>query len=145
MLKRYTFWLWAAVVFQFLTAVIHSLSFIITPELKNDTERQLFDLVSTYKFDMGGGFHPTFGNLFTALSACFPFLFILGGLINAYLLRKKAGIDILKGILLINVIVFGACFVVMAIFTFLPPITLSGIVFVTLLIAYFLISQHEAG
>ncbi len=145
MLKRYTFWLWAAVVLQFLTAFFHSLSFIITPEFNNDTERQLFDLASTYRFDMGGGFHPTFGNLFTALSACFPFLFILGGLINAYLLRKKAGVEILKGILVINIIVFGSCFAVMAIFTFPPPIILSGLVFVALLVALFLISRREAG
>jgi hypothetical protein len=31
MLKRYTFWLWVAVVFQLLTAAAHSLSFVVTP------------------------------------------------------------------------------------------------------------------
>lgn len=66
MLKRYTFWLWAAVIFQLLTAVLHSLSLFVRPEPANETERQLLMLQTTCKMDAGGGFQPTFSNLFTA-------------------------------------------------------------------------------
>ena len=136
MLKRYTFWLWTAVVFQLLTAFFHSLSLFITPIPADETQRQMMELMDTYKLEMGPGFHPTFGNLFTALSSCFSFLCLFGALINAYLLKKKAQHDLMKGILLINILVFGACLTMMAIFTFLPPIILSGLIFVSLLLSY---------
>jgi hypothetical protein len=143
MFRRYTFWLWAAVVFQLLTAAFHSLSFVVTPELNNETERQIHELITTYRADLGAGFKPTFENLFMALSSCFTFVCLLGGLTNGYLLRKKVSSDILKGVTLINVIVFGAMFVVMAFLTFLPPIICTGLIFVSLLLAYALNRQTE--
>src|SRR5258707_1325145 len=105
MLKRYTFWLTAAILFQFLTAAIHSISFFVTPELNNDTERQLHELITNYHPDMGGGFHPSFWNLFTALSACFPLLCVLGGLTLGYLIWKKASPNLIKGIIGINALI----------------------------------------
>lgn len=136
MIKRYTFWLWAAVVFQLLTAVFHSLSLFVSPEPANETERQIQTLITAYKMEAGAGFHPTFSGLFTALSSCFSFVCVLGGAINAYLLRKRADPALVNGITGINVIVFGAVFVVMAIFTFLPPIVFSGLIFGCLIAAF---------
>ena len=144
MLKRYTFWLTAAVLFQFLNAILHSLSFLITPELHNDTERQLHELITNYHPDMGGGFHPSFWNLFTALSACFPFLCMLGGLTLGYLLWKQTEPELMRGVILINLIVFGAVFLVMSVFTFLPPIIMTGLIFVNLLAAYILVPKVES-
>jgi hypothetical protein len=128
MLKRYTFWLWMAVVFMFLTGAVHSISLFVRPVPGNEVERQLIELMSTYKNDLGAGFHPTMGSLFTALSSCFSLLCLLGGLTNAYLLKKKVDAGILKGIVWINLLVFGICFVMMLVFTFLPPIVLTGLI-----------------
>lgn len=128
MLKRYTFWLWMAVVFMFLTAAVHSLSLFVSPEPANEVERQLVNLMKTYQNDFGAGFHPTMGNLFTALSSCFSLLCLLGGLTNAYLLKKRVDARIMKGIIWINLLVFGICFVMMLVFTFLPPIVLTGLI-----------------
>jgi hypothetical protein len=139
MLKRYTFWLWTAVAFQLLTALLHSISLFVTPEASTETERQLITLMNTYRLDAGAGFHPSMGNLFTALSSCFSLLCLLGGLTNIFLLRKKAPADILKGSVGIHLIVFGACFAMMAFFTFLPPIACTGLIFVSLVISYVLI------
>ena len=141
MLKRYTFWLTTAIVFQFITAILHSLSLFVKPEPANETERQLMQTLNTYKFDMGGGFHRTFADLVTALSSCFSFVCLLGGLTLGYLLLKHAEPRLMKGIIGINLIVFGAIFVVMAVFTFLPPIILSGLIFVNLLAAYIFIPK----
>ena len=145
MLKRYTFWLWAAVAFQLLTAFIHSISFLVTPVSNNETERQMMELIATYKMDMGGGFHRTYDNLLTALSSCFSFLCLLGGLINAFLLKKKVPADLMRGILLINVLVFGACFAIMAIFTFLPPIVLTGLIFLSLTLSYLFVHGESVA
>jgi hypothetical protein len=138
MLRRYTFWLKTAIVFQFLTAAIHSISFFVSPKLENEKDRQLSDLLHNYYHDMGAGIHRTFFDLFTALSACYPLLCVLGGLTLGYLLWKGAEPALMKGILLINVIVFGVCLIVMAVFTFLPPIIMTGLIFVCLLASYFL-------
>jgi hypothetical protein len=147
MLKKYTFWLWAAVAFQFLTALMHSLSFFVTPIPNNETERHLLELMATHRLDLGPLFHPTTDNLMTALSSCFTFLCLLGGMINAYLLRNKAAADLLNGIILINILIFGACFAVMAVFTFLPPIVLSGLIFISLVLSYICLSlrAHETS
>ena len=56
MLKRYSFWLWVAVIVQLLTAGLHSVSLFASPPPLNDTERQLYDLMSTYRKDFGAGF-----------------------------------------------------------------------------------------
>ncbi len=143
MLKRWTFWLTAAVLFQFLTAIIHSLSFFVQPGPENETERKLQDLITTYRSDMGAGFHPTFFDLFTALSVCFTLLCLLGGLVLGYLLLKHLEPQLMRGIIAINLAVFGVCFVVMLFLTFLPPIVLTGLIVFNLLLAYIFVSRTE--
>jgi hypothetical protein len=138
MLKRYTFWMTAAACFQLFTSAVHAVSLFVDPRPENDVERQMITLISTYRLDMDFGFHPTFANLFTALSSCFSMLFLFAALVNGYLLIKHTGSDIIKGILAINVVIFGVCLVIMAVFTFLPPIALTSVVLGNLVAAYFL-------
>jgi len=145
MLKRYTFWLTAAVLFEFVTAALHSISFFVSPDLKNDTERQLHELITTYREDMGAGFHPTFWNLFTALSACFPLLCLLGACTVGYLLLKHSEPNLMRGIIAINLAIFGVCFIVMFFLTFLPPIIMTGLIVINLLAAYMLVPRIEAA
>lgn len=145
MLKRYTFWLTAAVIFQFVTAALHATSLFVKLEPANETERQMLALVTTYKMDAGGGFQPTFSNLFTALSSCFSLLCLLGGAINGWLLLKHAEPNLMRGILGINVVVFGICFVIMAFFTFLPPIVCTGLIFINLLAAFIVVPKIESA
>jgi hypothetical protein len=143
MLKRYTFWLWVAVVFQLLTALAHSLSFVATPVPNNETEKQLIDLMTNYRMDMGAGMHRSTNNLFMALSACFPLLYIFGALTNIYWLKKRVEVDLLRGFLVIQIVVFGVTFAVMVLLTFLPPITLTGLVFLFLAIAFFTLPKER--
>jgi hypothetical protein len=143
MLKRYTFWTKAAIILQFLTAGVHSLSFFVQPELSNDTERQLHELMHNYHEDMGAGFHRTVWDLFTALSACYPLLCVLGGLTLWYLLWRSAPPALMKGILGIHAFVFGIATVVMFVFAFLPPIVLTGLIFITLAVGCVLTPKIE--
>lgn len=144
MLKRYTFWLAAAVLFQFITAILHSLSLFINVPPSNDTEAQLQTLITTYHMNAGAGFSPTYSDLFTALSSCFTFLCLFAGLTNGYLLLKHAEPSLMKGILAINVAIFGVVFLVMAVFTFLPPIVCTGFIFINLLAAYLVVPKIES-
>ncbi len=144
-MKKYTFWLKTAAVFQLITAFSHLLSFFFRPPPNNDTERQLFDLMETYKFDFGGGFHRSMGDLTTGLSICFCLVCLLGGLMNLYLLRKKVGSDVMHGVININLLVFGMCFAGMLIFTFLPPIILTGLILLFLILARITILNQTAS
>jgi hypothetical protein len=145
MLKRYTFWLSAAVIFQLITAVVHLLSFFLKPVPENETERQLLAMLGSYQNDLGAGFHRTYSDLFTAFSSCFTFVCLLGGLTLGYLLLKQTEPSVMKGIIGINVVIFGAIFVVMAVFTFLPPILLTGLIFINLLAAYLVVPKIESA
>jgi len=129
-------WLKAAIVFQILTSLVHSLSFINEPKPTNDTEKQMLDLMMNYHNDMGAGFTPTMFDIMNGLSAGFALLFMFGGLTNWYLWRSLTNKSTLKGIVLINTIIFGLMFVVNYFLTFLPPIVMSGLVFVFLLMAW---------
>lgn len=142
MLKSYRFWLWAAVVVLLLNALIHSMTLFVQPVAQNDTERQLLELLVGYKQDFGAGFKRSMKEIFIALSACFSMLCLLGGLTLGYLLRKQADAWIMKGVVCIHTVVFGICFVVMAVFTFLPPIILTGLIFVSLLAACILVFRQ---
>lgn len=145
MLKRYTFWFAAAVIFQFLTGIIHSLSLFITQTADNETESQMLNLMTTYKLDMGAGFHPTFMNLFIALSSCFTFLCIFAALTNGYLLWKHTEPNVMRGIIGINLLVFGALFAVTAWFTFLLPVVCVGLIVINLLAAFIVIPKIESA
>jgi hypothetical protein len=143
MFRRHTFWVWVAVVFQLLNAAGHSLSFFITQVPTNETERQLLELMGNYQLNMGAGFHRTTHQLFTALSACFPLFYLLGALNNIYCLKTRVDARVLRGLLAIQVIVFGIAFGVIVVFAFLPPITLTGGVFLSLSVAFFLTPKTQ--
>ena len=142
----YRIWLWAAVVVLLLTALIHGMTLFIQPAAQSETERQLLELMTTYKTDFGAGFKRSTKELVTALSSCFSLVCLLGGLTLAYLARRRVDERTLKGVLGVHVLVFGICFGIMVVFTFLPPIVLTGLSFLLLSITYFLIPRHaEAG
>ena len=141
-MKKYSTWLKVASIVQFLTAGLHSLSLFAKPVPQNDTEKQLLDLMKNYKLDFGGGFHHSMSEVVIALSACFSLVCLFGGLINIYLLRKKTDANVVKGVININLLVFGICFILMLLFTFLPPIILSGLIVLTLGISRVAISRN---
>jgi hypothetical protein len=134
-MKNYRLWAKISAALMILTGSVHSLSLFVQSDPQNETERQMLELITTYRMDAGAGFHPSFANLFTALSSCFSLLCFLGGLTILYLLRKSVAGDVMKGVLNIHVVIFGICFAMMAVFTFLPPVVFTGLIFVTLVIA----------
>lgn len=133
-MRNYKTWFWTAVVLQALTAGIHALSFLNDPQPKNDTEKTLIDLMHNYRQNLAGSM-VSMEELLTALSACFSLVYLLGALVNGWLLRRSQDETVLGGILAINIIIFGVGFVIMAVYTFPPPIILTGLVFFFLVLA----------
>ena len=132
-------WLKMTAILQLIAAVIHAITIFVTLPPNNETEKQLFALMDTYRFDFGAGFHRTMNELVLALSACFCLVCLLGSLLNWYLLRKKVDPEIMKGVITINLLVFGILFGLTATFAFLLPIILSGLIFLFLIFSRFTI------
>ena len=132
MLSNFSFWIWGTIVMQLLTALFHSLSFISRAKPRNDMEKKLVEIVTSYKIDMGGGIERTYYNLFIGVSACFTLIFILGGVLNWYFLKTGISANAWKGFLLIQLIIYGLVFFLQIRFTFWPPIIVSGLVFLFL-------------
>jgi hypothetical protein len=142
-MKRYVLWLRIAIVFQTLTAMIHSIGFFVTPQGSNETENHMLDLMTNFKMEVGLGMSRTMGELTTGLSACFTMIYMLGAIQNWYLLRKKVDVGLLKGMTGIALLIFGVSFVVMIRFTFFLPILCTGLVFLSLLISYLTIPKQQ--
>jgi hypothetical protein len=141
MLKQSKTWIYLTAILMLLTGFFHSLSLFVKSEPVNETERQMLDLIANYKMDAGGGFYPTFGNLFTALSSCFSLLYLFGGILFIYFVCKNLETDLFKGVLNIAIFFFGICFLMMAFFTFLPPIICTCLVFVCLILSRFTLAK----
>jgi len=120
---------------QILTGLVHGISLFIHPEPSNDAERMMIEQMETVKMDMGAGFHKSMMDLFVDLSAHFTLAYVFAGMLNWYLLRKQVDPAILKGVLTINLVIFGLSFGFGVVHTFLPPITFTGLTFLFLLIS----------
>ena len=128
---------------QYLTAALHSTGLFIEPAPANETEAQLEKLMSTYKMELGAGFHPTMESLFLSMSMSFTLLCIFGGVLNHYLWKRNPEASLLKGIVMIQTIIFGLVFVDMIFFTFLIPIICTGLIFVALLLSLLSIRKNQ--
>jgi len=128
MLSTFSFWIWATIIAQLLTAIFHSLSFISPAKPRNESERQLIDITTNYKLDMGAGIKRSFYNLFVGVSSCFTIIYLLGAALNWYFLNAHLSADTWKGFLLIQLVAFSIFFILQVRFTFLPPMIVTGLV-----------------
>lgn len=143
-MKNYKLWAKVSAGLMLFTGVVHSLSLFVQATPQNEPERQMLELITTYRMDAGAGFHPSYSNLFTALSSCFSLLCFLGGITVFYLIRKGTSEETMRGLLNIHIAIFGVCFAMMAYFTFLPPIVCTGLIVVTLIVARIGIKTPQA-
>ena len=142
-MKNYSTWLKTAAILQFIAAIIHAITVFITLPPNNETEKQLFSLMDTYKFDFGAGFHRTMSDLVFALSACFCLVCLLGSLLNWYLLGKKLEAEVMRGVITINLLVFGILLVLTITFTFWLPILQSGLIFLFLVFSRVAVTNNK--
>ena len=140
-MKNYKIWFKIAINAQFIAAGLHALSLFISLPATNETEKQLTTLMDNYKFDLGAGFHRTMSEMTLVFSACFSLVCLLGGLVNWYLLKKKVEPEVLKGVINVNLIVFGILLVLVLTNAFLFPILLIGLIFFFLILSRLTISK----
>ncbi|MBN8641624.1 MAG: hypothetical protein J0L86_07430 [Flavobacteriales bacterium] len=143
MLKKHTFWFKLAIAFQFITGVVHSLSFLNESKPTNDSEKKLFDLMANYNFDFGAGFHHSMEDILNSFSLTFSLLLFFSATINGFLLKSKLPSKTLKGILFINLITYFICLITMYLLTFLPPIICIGLIVVCLLMSLLTLQKEK--
>ncbi len=141
-MNKYTTWLKTAAIFQFINVIIHLPSLFITPAPNNETERQLFTLMDSYRFDLGAGFRRTMNELTLVFSVCLSLLCLLGGSLNWYLLRKNIEPGTMKGVITINLVVFGILSVLTIMFTFILPIVSIGLIVLFLIMTLLTINKN---
>ena len=133
-MKNYRTWLITAIVFQILTAGIHSLSFFVPPKPQNDTEKQLFELMENHQIHFAGA-TVTMDGIMEGFGLWFALSLIWLGVMSLFLVkqlgdnqafvRKIAGVN--ASALLIGTIIS------QIFFFFIPTICLAlGLIFFSL-------------
>lgn len=103
------------------TGVIHLLSFLRKPEPANDSERQLFDLLQNYRFDLGAGTTRSMEELLNFFSLSMSLLCFFGGILNLILAKHFENEALAKKVVTFNAIFWALYLVPLYLLTFLPP------------------------
>ena len=97
---------------------VHSISLFQKLLPANDTEKQLLDLMSNYKFDLAGSLR-SMDNLLTGFSMSFMLAALAFGTFDLLLSRERAGL--LKRVALMNILWLAAMTAVSLRFFFIVP------------------------
>ena len=116
-----------------LLGLIHSLSLIGTQVPANDTEKQLLDLMTNYKFNVMGSMR-SMDNFLRGFSISFMLaMFAMGG-VDLALIRERSGL--LKKVALVNVIWLAAMTVVGVRYFFAAPIAFLVLALLIFVVAW---------
>jgi hypothetical protein len=103
------------------TGVIHLLSFLNQPQPANESERQLFDLLQNYRFDLSAGTTRSMEELLNFFSLSMSLLCFFGGILNLILAKHFDNEALAKKVVTFNAIFWAAYLVPLYLLTFLPP------------------------
>lgn len=102
------------------TGAIHSLSFLNEPQPQNDSERQLFDLLKNYRFDLAGTMR-SMQELLNFFSLSMTFLCLFAGIVNLLVVKHFDNEALAKKVVAFNAIFWTVYLVPLYLLTFLPP------------------------
>ncbi|HEY6269491.1 MAG TPA: hypothetical protein VIX11_14400 [Candidatus Acidoferrum sp.] len=132
----------AGAIWLLLMGAVHSLSFIkpLTPQ--NATERQLFDLMSNYKFNVAGTMR-SMDNFMTGFSICFMLAALGFGLLDLSLVKERAAL--LKRISLVNVLWLVVMVGVSLRYFFVVPVTFLSVALLIFVLAWLKLPSESAA
>ena len=123
----------AGAIVLILLGLVHSLSLIESQVPANETEKQLFSLMSDYKFDLMGSMR-SMDNLFRGFSISFMLAAIVMGVLDLFLRGERAGL--LKRVALINLIWLAAMSAVSLRYFFAAPTSFLVVALLLFLLAW---------
>ena len=104
-----------------LLGLVHSLSLLEKQVAANETERQLLDLMSNYKFDVMGSMR-SMNDFLRGFSVAFMVGMIGLGVLDLVLARERAGL--LKRVALVNIVWMAVMAAVGVRYFFIAPVSL---------------------
>ena len=116
-----------------LLGLVHTLSLIRDPVPANETERQLFDLMNTYRFNLMGSMR-SMSDLMRGFSMAFTVASIGLGTLDLILARERVGL--LKRIALVNVIWMAALVGIALRYFFAAPLSFQVVTLVLFVAAW---------
>jgi hypothetical protein len=117
-----------------LIGLVHSLSLIEKQVPANDTERQLLELMSNYRFDLMGSMR-SMEELFRGFSVSFMLAALVVGALDLVLSREREGL--LKRVALLNVIWLAGMTAVGLRYFFVLPTSVLVIALILFVVAWF--------
>ena len=130
----------AGAVWLLALGLVHSLSLMASQVPTNDTERQLLDLMSHYKFNVMGSMR-SMADLLQGFSAAFMLAALGMGVMDLAVARERAGL--LKRVALVNVIWLATMVAVSLRYFFAAPTTSLSLVLVIFLLAWWQLPAEE--
>ena len=132
----------AGAVALLILGLVHSLSLIRERVPGNDTEKQLFDLMSNYKFNLLGSMR-TMAELLRGFSVSFMVAALGFGVFDFALARERAGL--LKRAALVNIVWLAVMVCVALRYFFIVPTTFLAVTLVIFVFAWIkLPADHTA-
>lgn len=111
MYAAFSFWIWGTILVQVLTAIFHLRGFFSSPKLTNDPDKRA--------------------------GISFALIYLFGAAVNWYFLRQGTSREIWHGLMLIQMITYGLIFALQFRFKLLPPVIVTGLVFLLAAGTYF--------
>jgi len=123
----------AGAVALLILGAVHSISFFQKLLPSNDTEKQLLDLMSSYKFNLAGSLR-SMDNLLTGFSMCFMLAALALGAFDLLLSGERAGL--LKRAALVNILWLAAMTAVSLRYFFVVPASFLTVTLVVFILAW---------
>jgi len=125
------------------TGVIHLMSFLSAPQPANDTERQLFDLLKNYRFDLGAGTMRSMEELLNFFSLSMSLLCFFAGMLNLFLAKHFDNEVLAKKVVAFNAIYWTIYLVPLYLLTFLPPQVCFTVAWLGFALAYWFFNKSK--
>lgn len=132
----------AGAVVLIILGLVHSLSLFEKPVPANDTERQLLDLMSNYKFNLMGSIR-SMDDFLRGFSVAFLVAAIAMGALDLALSRERAGL--LKRVALINAVWLAVMTAVSLRYFFAVPTSFLVVALLIFVLAWFKLPDEAAG
>lgn len=124
------------------TGFLHSLSLFNNPQPQNDSERQLFDLLANYRFDLGGTMR-SMEELTNFFSLSLTLFCLFAGTINLLIVRYFENESLAKKIVTFNAVFWTVYLVPLYLLTFLPPQVCFTVAWAGFVAAYWFFQKRK--
>ena len=104
-----------------LTALAHFYGTLRGGEPSNEDEKKVLDVMKSVVLLLPGGMHRTMMDIFRGFGWSYGILTLKVAVINLVILRGKAGDDLFRKILWVNVVFWGLFLIPTILLTILPP------------------------